>query len=216
MNPDLTKMIKKSVEIYPNSKKEILTNGILIDKMDDEFWRTIKNANIEFGITKYPINIDQDIIEKKSQEFGFDYHYDVVKSNKLYDIKTKEIIDEDNYEQEGFEWSKNILDLEGKQNYIAKRFTCPHRGITIYARGNIYYCYVHAYIKAFIEYFKVDIPITKDDYIKIADIKSIKEIDEFLSKPKPLCRYCKQCHNICYGGEPLEWSFSKREITEWT
>ena len=70
MNPDLTKMIKKSVEIYPNSKKEILTNGILIDKMDDEFWRTIKNANIEFGITKYPINIDQDIIEKNPKNLA--------------------------------------------------------------------------------------------------------------------------------------------------
>ena len=75
---------------------------------------------------------------------------------------------------------------------------------------------MHAYIKAFIEYFKVDIPITKEDYIKIADVNDIKEIDDFLSTPKPLCRYCKQCHNTCYGGEPLEWGFSKREITEWT
>ena len=57
-------------EFDKNSKKEILTNGILIDKMDDEFWRTIKNANIEFGITKYPINIDQDIIEKNPKNLA--------------------------------------------------------------------------------------------------------------------------------------------------
>ena len=95
----------------------------------------------------------------------------------------------------GFEWSKNIIDLQGKQNYSAKRTNCPQRCIILYARGNIYYCYVHAYIKSFIEYFNVDIPITKNDYIKIADIKDIKEIYDFLNKPKPLCRFCKQCHN---------------------
>ena len=62
----------------------------------------------------------------------------------------------------------------------------------------------------------VDIPITKDDYIKISDVKSMNEIEDFLNKPKPLCRFCKQCHQICYDGKDLEWDFSKREITEWT
>ncbi len=216
LNPDLTKMINKAYEIYPNSAKAILTNGILIEKMDDEFWKAIKKANVKFSITKYPIDIERDTIERKSKEYGFEYNYDTVKSNKLYDIKTKKVINENYNEQEGFEWSKNTLDLKGSQNYLLKRFNCPHRGINIYARGNIYYCYVHAYIKSFIEYFKVDIPITKDDYIKIADVKDIKEIDDFLSTPKFLCKYCKQCHNTCYGGEPLEWGFSERQITEWT
>ncbi len=216
LNPDLTKIINKSVELFPNSEKTILTNGILLDKMSDDFWDVVKTSNMDFGITKYPVDFNMEVIEEKAKKYGFKYHYDIVKSNKLYSLKTREVIDENYNETEGFDWSQNILDLKGTQNYIAKRFTCPHRGINVYARGNIYYCYVHAYIKAFIEYFKVDIPITKEDYIKIADVNDIKEIDDFLSTPKPLCRYCKQCHNTCYGGEPLEWGFSKREITEWT
>lgn len=216
LNPDLTKIINKSVELFPNSEKTILTNGILLDKMSDDFWDVVKISNMDFGITKYPVDFNMEVIEEKAKKYGFKYHYDIVKSNKLYSLKTREVIDENYNETEGFDWSQNILDLKGTQNYIAKRFTCPHRGINVYTRGNIYYCYVHAYIKAFIEYFKVDIPITKEDYIKIADVNDIKEIDDFLSTPKPLCRYCKQCHNTCYGGEPLEWGFSKREITEWT
>lgn len=216
LNPDLTKIINKAYELYPDSSKSILTNGILIEKMDDEFWEAIKKANVRFEITKYPINIERDTIERKSKEYGFEYTYSVVETNKLYDFRTKKVIDE-NYKEKGdIEWSKNVLDLKGTQNYIAKRFNCPHRGINIYARGNLYYCYVHAYINAFIDYFNVQIPITKDDYIKIADVNKFEEIEEFLSTPKPLCRYCQQCHNTCYGEEPIEWGFSKREITEWT
>lgn len=216
LNPDLVKMIDKARELFPNAERSILTNGILLDKMGDDFWTAIKKANVNFGITKYPINIDRTAVEEKAKKYGIDFHYDVVKSDKIYDINTRQIFEENPNKDEGFEWSKNILDLSGSQDWVTKRFTCPHRGIITYARGNIYYCYVHAYINAFANYFNVKIPITKDDYIKVADVKDIVEIDEFLGKPKPLCRFCKQCHNTCYGGDPLEWGFSERKITEWT
>ncbi len=217
LNPDITKLIRKTKEVYPEPRSVILTNGILLSQMSDDFWKTIMECEVDLRITTYPINIDRSSYEKKEKEFNINIGKDILKADKLYDFNKKEVID-DNYKEysEGFEWSKNVLDLNGKQDYVEKRKSCPHRGIVQYARGNIYYCYVHAFINAFIDYFKVDIPITKDDYIRIADVKDIKEIDDFLSKPKPLCRFCKQCHNTCYGGEPLEWGFSERKISEWT
>ena len=216
LNPELVQIMYKTKELFPNAKRAILTNGTLLNKMGNNFWQAIKDTNVKFSITKYPINIDFKSIEEKAKEYDIEINYDVVKSDKIYDLKTKKILNENPDKDNGFEWSKNILDLSGSQDWIEKRFTCPHRGIVSYARGNIYYCYVHAYINAFIDYFKVKIPITKDDYIKIADAKDISEFDDFLSTPKQLCKYCKQCHNICYGDEPLEWGFSKRKITEWT
>ena len=215
LNPDLTKMMKFVNELYPNSGKSILTNGLLLDRMSEEFWKEAKKGNYSFGITKYPLNIPREKYEKIAKENGININYDYPQAPKLYDLNTHEVIDK-NYNQEGFVWSKNILDLTGSQDYIEKRYTCPHKGIITYTRGNLYYCYVHAHIKSFIDYFKVNIPVTKDDYIKIAEVKDIQEIDKFISTPKPLCRFCKQCHNTCYGGKPLEWGFSKREITEWT
>ena len=215
LNPDFTKIIKKHHELFPYGSRGILTNGILLNNMNDDFWNTLKNTQTGISISKYPINIDRSIYEKKAKKFDIHIEYSDIRSDKFYDIKTHEVISH-NYHSDGAEWSKNILDLDGKQDYVEKRYTCPHRGIVQYARGNIYYCYVHAFINAFIDYFKVNIPITNDDYIKIADVKSIEEIDEFLSTPKPLCKYCKQCHNTCYGSEPLEWGFSERQITEWT
>ncbi len=216
LNPELTKIINKTKELFPNAQKSILTNGILIEKMEENFFKAIKESNVSFGITKYPININFENIERILQKYGIEILYDPVKSDKIYDVNTKQALYNNPDNRNGFVWSQNILDLSGNQNWVEKRFTCPHRGIVTYARGNIYYCYIHAYINAFINYFKVNIPITKDDYIKIADVKSIEEIDDFLSKPKPLCRFCKQCHNTCYGDEPIEWNFSERKITEWT
>lgn len=218
LNPEITKILQFSREIYPNGEHNILTNGTLIEKMPDEFFKTVKDCNINFIITKYPINIDFKKIENKLADFNIDFSYDIVQSNKLFDINTHEEIPDSNYStsDEGFKWSKNILDLQGHQDPIKKKLSCPHRGIRVYARGNLYDCYVHSAIGAFIDYFKVNIPVTKNDFIKVADVKDFKEIDDFLNKPKPLCKYCKQCHNTCYGGEPIEWGFSKREITEWT
>ncbi len=215
LNPDVIPILKLKHKLYPNSNSDLLTNGILLNTMNDDFWQTIKDSNINLCITKYPINIDRTIYEKKAQQYGINIRYDIPRANKLFDINTHEVISED-YEQDGFPWGKNIIDLTGSQDYVEKRYNCHHIGYTHYCRGNIYYCYVHAYIQSFINYFKVNIPITKDDYIKIADVKDISDIDRFLSVPKPLCRFCKQCHNTCYGGNPLEWDFSKREITEWT
>ena len=216
LNPELIPIMYKTDEFFPNGKRAILTNGLLLEKMEDDFWQAIKDIKVTFGITKYPININFKHIEKKAKEYGIKSNYDVVKSDKIYDLNSRQVLNENSEKEDGFDWSKNILDLSGKQDWIEKRFTCPHRGIVTYVRGNLYYCYVHAYINAFIDYFKVNIPITKDDFIKISDAKSIEEIDEFISKPKPLCRFCKQCHNTCYGDEPIEWFFSEKKITEWT
>ncbi len=215
INPELTKLLKKARSLWPDSSLMILSNGVILDKFKDDFWKDIKETNTDFHVTKYPINIDNKKYEEIALRNGVNIFYDIVKSNKLYDLNTHKVID-NNYHQDGFDWSKNILDLKGEQDYKKLFDTCPHRSIVTYARGNIYYCYVHAHIQAFCDYFKVKIPITKRDYIKIANVKDIKEIDEFLTTPKPLCRFCKQCHNTCYGGDPLEWGFSEYKISEWT
>ena len=218
LNPEIIPIIKKTCEAYPNATHTILTNGILIEKMSDDFFKMLKDCKINFRVTKYPININFKKIEDKLSSIDINWGYDLLNTKQLFDLKTHKPIEDKNFkpEKNGFEWSKNILDLEGTQDPIEKKLMCPHKGIRAYARGNIYACYVHAGISAFIDYFKVNIPITEKDYIKIANVKDIKEIDDFLSTPKPLCKYCKECHNTCYNEEPLDWGFSERKITEWT
>ncbi len=241
LNPDITKMINLTAELFPNSKKKILTNGILLKDMDEEFYLAAKNADMEIQVTNHPIDIDRSIGENRAKKYGINYRNDVIYSDKLYDLKTRKVSKENlntknchcwgkqdiEFSKENINietchcWGKPVIDITGSQDYIEKRYNCIHKefgrdfGVS-YARGNFYYCWIHAHIGAFSKYFKLNIPIEKEDYIKISDVKEAKEINDFISSPKPLCRFCKQCHNICFHGKPIEWGFSKRELSEWT
>lgn len=243
LNPDLVKIIKFHNKLFPESKQSIMTNGILLTKMDEDFWKTLRKFDVKLRISNHPIDIDRDSATKLAKKYGLRLCNNVVKTDKLYDLNTLKIsknnidvfkdvdITKETFHignNEGFfhkehgmigfiDWGKNIIDLSGSQDYVEKKYNCKHRGYgQSYTRGNLYYCYVHAHINHFAEYFNVKIPITKEDYIKISDVKDGKEIDEFVNKPKPLCRFCKQCHSTCFGGKPHEWEFSKKEISEWT
>lgn len=226
LNPDLTKMIKLSHELFPNNHIVIMTNGILLDQMDEDFYNTVKKENVLIRITKHPIDIDRTAREKFLEKYGIKYEYNIIYSDRLYSLDTHKIskngvkpeLNKIDYDHEcPHYWGKPIIDLSGSQDYIEKKYTCKHKenGFS-YIRGNLYYCCIHAHINAFKDYFHLNIPITQDDYIKIAEVKNAEEINNFISTPKPLCRYCKQCHNICFGGKPFQWEFSKCDIKEWT
>ena len=212
LNPEFEKIFQKVVEMFPKGQKTIVTNGLLLNSKDESFWKMLKDANATLHVSKYPININRDRYENFAKKYNITINYDVLNSDRMFDLNTKQVID-NNYKQRGFAWGKNILDLSGSEDPMKK---CPDRGIVVYSRGNFYACYVHAFINAFIEYFNVDIQIKENESLKVSQIKSIDEFFKFIEAPKDLCRYCKQCHNTCFGEKELEWNFSKKEITEWT
>ena len=223
LNPDLIKMVNKARELFPHGKQSIMTNGILLSEMGETFWRTLKDANIKINVSNHPIDIDRNIANELAKNYNVELVNDIVYTNKLYDRFTKKVTKNniDNSQlDESFcfhHWSKPIIDLSGSQDYIEKFYTCKHRNFgNSYMRGNIYLCWIHSHLNTLIDYFHLDIPITKNDYIKIADVKDAKEINDFISSPNKLCSYCKQCHNTCFNGKPKEWGFSEKDISEWT
>lgn len=217
LNPDLIPIVKKAKELFPNGKQSLMSNGILLDKMDEEFWQTMKDANVKLRVSNHPIDIDRSKGELTAKKYGVELVNDIIYTDKLYDMHTHEVTKDNLVPKKGHYWSKLILDLAGTQDYVEKRYTCVLRHFgNSYIRGNLYLCWIHAHINCFAEYFHVNIPITKDDYIKIADVKDAKEIDDFISTPKPLCRFCKQSHNTSFGGKPVDWGFTNKDISEWT
>ncbi len=67
LNPELIKIMDKTKELFPNAQCNILTNGILLGDMGKDFWESMKKNNVRCGITKYPININFEKIEKKQK-----------------------------------------------------------------------------------------------------------------------------------------------------
>jgi len=96
---------------------------------------------------------------------------------------------------------------------VIRNFNSYHRVNTCIQlrNGKLYPCVPVAYIDIFNLYFNKKLIVSKRDFIDIYKVKSIEEIFRFLSRPIPFCRYC----NIDATVRDIDWSITKKEISEW-
>ncbi len=75
LHPEVNKFLTITRRFFPNSDIRIVTNGILIPNMKQEFWDTLKRTKIRIDISKYPImknkfNDITDLIVLKGARIG--------------------------------------------------------------------------------------------------------------------------------------------------
>ncbi len=194
LNPDVLKYLQITRNFFPDTKIRLVTNGILLDKQDENFWLTLKKLHIFVEYTKYAIKLDYDKLDELI---------------KKYEVP----IDVYGYNQGVIKTSYKIpLDLKGNQHVGNNFIKCFHANHCISLKnGRLYTCTVAPSIEHFNKYFGTNIPLTDRDGINIHKAKSIDEILEFLAKPIPFCKYCNV--NGRTFGHP--WGISKKEIEEW-
>ena len=193
LHPNLNEIFVTARESFPKSVLSVITNGALLLKQDLNFWDTCKLNEITIEVTKYPINIDYDKIVKTVEEKGikFKFHSYTGKAQKtLY---------------------KMPLDLSGSQENSFRNCTLANRWIAL-MDGKMYTCQVSPNAFHFNKKFGTNLDLQDGDFIDIYKAKDIDEILEFLSTPKPFCKYCN-INGIVNG---IPWQPSKREISEWT
>jgi hypothetical protein len=173
----------------------ILSNGILLNKQPESFWKNCRKNDIEIKITKYPINLDFEAMEKTANKYGvkFSYFQDTDKNVK---------------------WT-NILpvDINGKQNAKDSFRLCFEANNCIKLNyGRLYTCVRPFTISHFNYYFKTNLQESEADSIDIYKANDIDEILDFLRKPIPFCRYCNWRGLVVH----TPWHTSRKEISEWT
>jgi organic radical activating enzyme len=173
---------------------KIITNGILLSKQSDEFWKNCKQNNVQIVVTKYPIKIDHNAIKQLAENYGVTFGYYGNTDTKLKTMFC------------------DPLDLEGTQDE-AKSFMCCHRSNACIELndGKLYTCETIPNVKYFNDYFNQNLPVTDKDYIDIYKVNTIQPIFDFLCKPVPFCRYC----DIANKRNGIKWSISRKEISEW-
>jgi len=196
LNQQINDFLLISRKYFPESRINIMTNGILLDKQTDIFWQICYESNINIIITCYPIQINSNLIMEKAERFK-------VKIIYLGDPANKKP-----------EWRKLKIDLNGKQNPILSNNLCYASNFCFQlVDGKLYKCWRIAYIKYFNNAFKKDLKVIKNDgYIDIYKARNAIEILNKLKKPAIFCRYC----NIKESEYNLKWQYSKKEISEWT
>lgn len=190
LHPECTDFFEIARKYFPNAYIQFVTNGVLLPKQSEHFWIAMQKYNIILRPTKYPINIDWQQIESTAKKFN-------IKVDYFNDIKISQ---------------KIPIDITGKINKHKNYKECRCNTCYILNKGKIYPCSTAGNIHHFIKYFNLTMENSSKNGIDIYKVKNIEEINKFLQKEIPLCKYCYG--SICYPYK--KWEISKKDINEWT
>lgn len=194
LNKNLLEYVKIARERMPRIEIFIATNGILLGKVDEEFWHVLRRDAVGLMVTKYPVKIDYDGLKKLAEEKGIVWEF----------LGSSE---------SGRSLWHFPLDLSGSQDPMESFIHCANANAChTLERGRLYTCSIAPNIQAFNNFYDENVPLTDKDGIDIYKANSAKEILEFLAKPINFCRYC----NVKGRTYDHPWEVSKQDIKEWT
>ncbi|MCL2808787.1 MAG: 4Fe-4S cluster-binding domain-containing protein [Treponema sp.] len=201
LHPEISKLVEIARK-YFDGPINIVTNGILLEKMNAFFWESCEKNNIRIIVSSYPIKLNVKRIKELAKK-----HSVKLKIRSLFMSKNS--------------WCKLPFDLDGNQSKTENSKLClTINKCNFLKNGRLSTCCLPLIADRFNNYFGKDtetegfgktLEVTDDDYIDIYKAKNIEEIYEFLSKPMPFCRYCR----IKSWEIGIEWGVTKKEITEW-
>lgn len=192
LHPAIIEIMKISREYFPYGHIQIVTNGILLPSMQQDFWDACHKYKIELRITKYPISLDYGKIEERSREekVGIAYY--------------------DNDKSKMWRWP---IDVNGNKDCVMNYYNCPGANICHNLRkGKMYTCATSAHAHHLKDYFKLDMALSERNGVDIYQVENAEELMRKLSQPIPFCRYCQYAKRDDYADE---WSVSLRDPYEW-
>lgn len=192
---DIVKYMDKSRELFPNTDITIISNGVLIPSMPNEFFESLKRNNIMIAISKY-----HDIEFYKNIE-------NVMKENGCGDRYVF------NYFQQ-FEVTMFLqmeLDEHGrsdpKEMWDA---CCSKNGCVMLKDGKLWSCPSLCMKYILNKHFNTNLIDYEEDGIDIYN-HNLEEIIEHLKMPKKGCRYCtRKIYDAMYFPQ-----WSKLRKSEW-
>jgi sulfatase maturation enzyme AslB (radical SAM superfamily) len=76
LHPELLDLLRETRRLFKGSLIFLVTNGILLPKQTEYFWRTCKKENILVYVSHYPINIHYESLKKAADKYGVKMTYD--------------------------------------------------------------------------------------------------------------------------------------------
>lgn len=186
-HPELLTFCRFIRDLFPNTNISIYTNGILLLKMQDEFWKTCSEKNILVKITYYPIDLRVAEIKRTAK-----------KNNVRLKIPKQ------------IKHFFKHFNINGDSDPKASFLNCQLMFQTPQLRdGKLFPCFFPAYVHIFSQYFNQPLYASEDDYINIFDNVNSADIIKFLNRPIPMCRWCVTRRSF------TKWGISQQNINEW-
>jgi len=198
LHPELPAVLRLSRAHLPKLRIALVSNGLLLKRMGDEFWRAMREYEIELHLSPYPIRIDYPALMELAASHG-------VEAILTGDVTYTQ--DEDSKEA----FFRLALDESGSQDPVVAHNRCPFGGRTLQmSEGRIWPCQVAAHHGTLNKRFDLDMHSQPQDSLVIADITSTDQIEELRRHPHPMCRYCDMEHLSV-----AKWRRSSFEAGEW-
>ena len=209
LHPDISKIIGYVREYFPNTVIDILTNGTLLDSMDEQFWQTAADTRAHIAPSFYDVPINWDSVYNKAQKYNALITRDEDLEGKMFSFE--EIINRQNASKEK-SFEKISLDPKGEQSILTSVKSCDLRAIVPTLKdGKLYPCYLPSVIGAFNKKFNQNLEVSDYDYIDIFKVDNLNSLTSALDRPILFCKYCKKTK------EESPWGHSEvHTIEEWT
>lgn len=190
LHPRVSEFIRAAREYFPDTRIYVVTNGSLVMRQDDEFWKAMADTHTILMCDAYPIGLPVGEINAKARETRVSAEW--TDDRELF--------------------FKVPLDVSGTQDPADSYRRCGGiNNCPLYKDGRLYPCAYTAYIDVFTERFGIeDMRVSDKDSIAIRENDS-SSILKFMMRPVPFCRHCDFDHFEMY-----EWGRTERKIEEWT
>lgn len=196
LHPQITEFMRVARKAFPIGKVALVTNGLLLRDMPEDFWEACKKYDVIIEHTCYPIKLDYDELEKITDSKG-------VKYNQF-----------DRFHHTQFKRYPICDPLLGEHSSLSTRnfLSCRLASNSEQLRnGKLYPCPQAAYASHLKKYFDLNLHLSEKDGVDIYSVKSGDELLEKLSRPIPFCRYCDVTDELIAS----DWKASRRDRYEW-
>lgn len=189
LHPQVSEFIRVARQFFPDTRLVLYTNGLLLAKMDEEFWQTLHSSRCVLFIDHYPVNLPVEEIERQIAKYAVDAEWE-----RRVDFYKLPIHPEGGYDpQDSFRKCDAV-------------YNCP-----ILRDGRIYPCAYAAYADILRDKLGIEgIEPTERDSVSIHGEGDAFKIVEFLNRPVPWCARCDADSRADYQWEP-----TKRDPDEW-
>lgn len=189
LHPNIINLLYTARKCLPDIPLDITTNGILLNKMGEEFYDALIINDIGIRLSEYPIELNYKNLINNLKGRGIRVIFQQFKSKFCI-------------QKMNTEWNKPY-----KYNY----WSCYLGGYVLeLLDGKLYSCPQVAFWEFLNKRFGTNFKHKKEDYLLIKDIRTWKDIMRFRLTPKRSCKFCNADSN-----EWREWKLSERVREEW-
>ena len=176
LHPHVVDIVGITRAHFPRQNVVLCTNGLLLKRMGDDFWRILVECDVMLLMSPYPLRVDYEGLAAIAREKG-------VRTAFAADI-TKTVDGKEAF-------LRLAIDPEGKCDQARSFTSCPFGGYYLpLARGAIWPCQVAAHHGSFARRFGYDMHDVPADSLSLAAIASTDDIEAFRRMSHPMCRYC--------------------------